>query len=160
MDIIGKKFGRLTVLANDPVKCGYVVCKCECGGNAVVRATSLTKKNKPTRSCGCIQREVMSAIGRRTIAGNSEKRIAVNKAYDTNFQVIEQKNPPKNNKSGCKGVWFNPERGLYEAYISVHRKRYCLGRYERFEDAVAVRLNAEEEMFEPLIAAKRGEMAS
>jgi len=155
MNIIGKRFGRLTVLSNDPVKSGYVVCRCDCGRNTVIRAANLTKKTKPTRSCGCIQRETMRVIGRRTIAGNSESRIAVNKAYNTNFQIIESSKPPKNNKSGCKGVWFDPARGMYQAYISVHGKRFFLGYYSKFEEAAAVRHNAEDELFAPLIAAKR-----
>lgn len=36
----------------------YWLCQCECGNITSVEAGSLTKKNKPTRSCGCYMIEV------------------------------------------------------------------------------------------------------
>lgn len=50
-NIIGEKYGKLTVVRFDsgnPVKW---LCKCECGNNTIVRASNLTSGN--TSSCGC-----------------------------------------------------------------------------------------------------------
>ena len=46
-----------------------------------------------------------------------------NLKYHTNFQVIESNVPPKNNRSGYKGVWWDAHRQMWVAYISVHGKR-------------------------------------
>lgn len=55
-NIAGDKFGRLTAV--EP--CGKQkretvwLCKCSCGGTALVRLSNLTNNN--TRSCGCLKR--------------------------------------------------------------------------------------------------------
>lgn len=40
-----------------------------------------------------------------------------NLKYHTNFQVIESNVPPKNNRSGYKGVWWDAHRQMWVAYI-------------------------------------------
>lgn len=145
---IGNRFGKLTVIDFDG---RYAICKCECGNIKSIRKTSLTIKNCPTRSCGCIQKQVVHNIGKKTIAENSKKQIERNMAYNTNFQVITQDKPPVNNTSGVKGVSWDKGREAWDTYINIHGKRIHLGRYAKFEDAVKARKRAEEEYFEPLI---------
>jgi hypothetical protein len=89
--------------------------------------------------------------GARSIAKNAEKQMALNVALHTNTQVIKTKKPPKNNKSGVKGVRFNEKRQKWEAYIQVHGSKIHLGRWDKREDAVKARLLAEEKYFEPLL---------
>lgn len=60
-DIIGQKFGRLTVIKLDHIKTTYrkfyyYLCKCECGNEYVVIKGALL--NGSTRSCGCYNNEV------------------------------------------------------------------------------------------------------
>lgn len=153
MDLLGKKFGRLTVVGTADKK-GYVVCQCECGKRKEIRATSLTKTYQPTRSCGCIHAEIVSKVGAANIASNSKTRIECDIRFNTNFGVIEQDKPPKNNRTGKKGIWFDKSRNKWEAYISVHGKRIHLGRFEKREDAEKARNYAEEEYFHPLIESK------
>lgn len=145
---IGDRFGKLTVIDFDG---RYAICKCECGNIKSIRKTSLTIKKCPTRSCGCIQKQVAHNIGNKTIAKNGRKQIERNMAYNTNFQVITQDTPPVNNTSGVKGVSWNKEKEAWDAYIGIHGKRIRLGRYENFEDAVKARKRAEEEYYQPLI---------
>ena len=57
-------------------------------------------------------------------------------------------------------MWYDPTRGKYEAYITLHRKKICLGRFSKLEDAVKARKAAEDELFAPLISAKRAESRS
>lgn len=156
MDLIGKQFGKLLVIGNASRK-GYVLCKCECGTQKEVRATNLTKKNMPTLSCGCIRKEKAVQIGSKTIDGNSKKRIETDIKFNTNFGVIESSTPPKNNKSGCKGVWYDPSRDNYQVYVQVHGKRISLGRVPTFEEAVKKRKEAEEKYYSPLIEEKEKE---
>lgn len=54
----GERFGKLTVRAWAGFggnQRSYWTCDCECGETSVVMGASLTKKDKPTRSCGCLQ---------------------------------------------------------------------------------------------------------
>lgn len=60
IDLIGQKFGRLTVIEDvGRTKDQSVLwkCRCDCGNECVVRSGSL--KCGHTTSCGCYQREVM-----------------------------------------------------------------------------------------------------
>lgn len=57
-DLTGKQFGRLTAIERMPPHgkntCYMWVCKCECGGTAIVRGSDLI--NGHTMSCGCYRR--------------------------------------------------------------------------------------------------------
>lgn len=152
-ETIGKRYGKLEIIAEAGRK-GYVTCRCDCGQIKDIRLSSLTKKDAPTRSCGCIQRRIASRIGQETVQKNAERQIQINQQYNTNFQVIENQQPPKNNTSGVKGISWNREREKWEAYINVHGKRIRLGRFQRLEDAIKARKTAEDTYFKPLIAAK------
>lgn len=153
MNLLEKTFGRLTVIGVGKRK-GYVLCRCTCGNQKEIRATSLTKTKYPTRSCGCIQKEFARNAGTSSIESNSKKQIATNMYFNTNFQVIESDKAPSNNTSGCKGVSFDSSRGLWAAYISVHGKRIHLGRYANKDEAIKARKFAEVEYFRPLIEEK------
>lgn len=156
MKLKGRHFGRLEVIGPGR-RPKYVLCECECGQQKEIRATSLTRTKCPTRSCGCYQREVASRVGTKDVAANSAPSIAVNMRHNTNFQVIENHNLPKNNSSGCKGVSWNARRGKWEAYISVHGKRINLGRHDNYLDAVEARKQGELDYHVPLIDKKREE---
>ena len=145
---INDRYGKLTVIGFDGK---YAVCKCDCGNTKNIRKTSLTSKKCPTKSCGCIQRQIAHNTGNKTIAENGRKQIERNKSYHTNFQVITQDKPPVNNTSGTKGVSWNKQRNGWDAYINIHGKRIRLGRYAKYEDAVKERKRAEEEYHLPLI---------
>lgn len=57
MNIVGEKYGRLTVVSEAESK-GYTrywLCKCKCGNEITVSQNSL--RNKLTKSCGCIKKD-------------------------------------------------------------------------------------------------------
>lgn len=75
IDMTGKKVGRLTVIervydSND--RNAKWLCQCECGNYTVVHGTSLRSKY-PTRSCGCLVREVSSENAKRRYTHNASK---------------------------------------------------------------------------------------
>lgn len=156
-DLTGRRFGKLEVICRDENRHGYWICECECGNRKSIKGTSLTGKKNHTISCGCVQREGAVLTGTKTVAKNSEKQIATNMAYHTNFQVIERKTPGRNNTSGRKGISWDASRLKWSVYIQVQGERKYLGRYANFEDAVQARVKAEEMYFKPLIDAKREE---
>jgi len=59
-DMVGKKFGKLTVVEMSDKQGIYYryLCKCDCGNVKVLRGASL--RSGLTKSCGCIRSEYMS----------------------------------------------------------------------------------------------------
>lgn len=54
----------------------------------------------------------------------------------------------KDNTSGYTGISRRKDTGKYQAYISKNGKRYVLGCFDTFEDAVIARQNAEKEYYD------------
>lgn len=77
IDLIGQTFGRLTVLSRGPNgNRGQArwLCKCVCGKEKVILGESLNKSRTPTRSCGCLHKEVASSFrGKPRTHGHSIK---------------------------------------------------------------------------------------
>lgn len=70
IEMIGKKFGRLTVLEEvGKNKQGKILykCLCECGGIVVTKGANLASGN--TSSCGCYQRDRVSETNREDVTG-------------------------------------------------------------------------------------------
>lgn len=65
----GQRFGRLTVVSRGESKRSGLtwLCRCDCGGEARPTSSALIKGN--TRSCGCLQLETVTALGKRTTTG-------------------------------------------------------------------------------------------
>lgn len=53
----------------------------------------------------------------------------------------------KDSKSGVSGVFFDKDKNLWRANISLNRKHIHLGYYENIQDAIRVRKLAEEKYF-------------
>jgi len=63
LDLIGQKFGRLTVIKFAGKRNGlrYFLCECECGTQKEILASCLPSGN--SKSCGCYQRDRSAAKG-------------------------------------------------------------------------------------------------
>ena len=92
-DIIGKKFGRLTVLEKTDKKPPkdthyYYRCKCDCGNECLVLKNNLKRAN--TTSCGCYKKEqtkITKSLGANEI-DISDKYITI-KIKSRNFAEME-----------------------------------------------------------------------
>ena len=64
--LAGDRFGRLTVLAEAGRRNGARAyrCRCDCGAEKVISVRTLRKGE--ARSCGCLHRERVAELGRRT----------------------------------------------------------------------------------------------
>lgn len=72
IDIVGQKFGRLTVLSLYSTKGGArFLCKCDCGNTTISRGYDLRKGN--SKSCGCWNRERVSETQRYSVKAIVEK---------------------------------------------------------------------------------------
>jgi hypothetical protein len=62
-NLTGQQFGRLKVVRymKERGQPGKWLCQCDCGGTALVTGNGLRRKDKtPTRSCGCLHKELLS----------------------------------------------------------------------------------------------------
>lgn len=138
MDLVGKRFGRLTVLefAYNEDKKNYWKCRCDCGNICYVCTAWLT--NGTTVSCGCKNKENIANFD------NIDKGFV----DGTNIHAIkETRKVNKNNTSGYKGVTYNKERKKWIAQITFKHKNHNLGRFDRKEEAIEARKEGEEFYF-------------
>lgn len=137
MDLTGQQFGRLTALApreNIGQRTTWL-CRCSCGRELVVETARL--RNGHAKSCGC---DRGSHIPHPTYVDGTcpEMLMAATVAR-------------KNNTSGVPGVDWVASKRLWRAAICFKGRRYYLGGYHQFEDAVNARKQAERELFEPFL---------
>ena len=91
-DIVGLKFGRLTV--KEVVEKGSqvkAICKCDCGtDNVEVFKNNLTRKNGHTFSCGCLQKErVRKRFDNNNLIG---KKFNMLEVIEEDFEKEKEKN--------------------------------------------------------------------
>jgi len=58
IDLTGKRFGRLVVLALHPERSRMWVCRCDCGGERIVRGSDLIRGM--SKSCNCLRKEMFA----------------------------------------------------------------------------------------------------
>lgn len=67
VDLANERYGRLVVKERLFIRANYLsplwICICDCGNKVRVHMSNLRRKENPTRSCGCIQKEVVTKHG-------------------------------------------------------------------------------------------------
>lgn len=141
VDIRGKKIGRLTAeypLEQRDQKGGVIWhCKCECGNEVDYPYNVLMYSD--IRSCGCWKRERESKLGE-----------LITRVDGTSIDMIKSKKIPSDNTSGVKGVYF--QKGKWLAKIVFQQRQYHLGKYDSLEEAAEARKDAEELLFDGVVA--------
>lgn len=112
-DEIGKKYGRLTVIAYDHTRKShlYYRCACDCGCVTVAEAGNLRKG--VTKSCGCFRRE--AGVNNHLTHGHSDKE----RLYNIWIGIKQRCNNPNVHTYkyyGGKGVRLCQEWQDYEAF--------------------------------------------
>ena len=126
-DWVGKRVGKLTIVAYDEKRNGlhYWKCRCDCGNETSVAQSCLLKES--TRSCGCMQ----------------DPRITKHYVEGTCLENIRNKKTiSRNNTSGGRGV-YPAKNGAWVAQIGFKGKRKYLGRFQSLAEASAARKEAE-----------------
>lgn len=144
LDLTGQRFGKLTVLApaENIRKRTAWLCRCDCGQETVVTTARL--RNGLRTSCGCdndLYGKPPSEIGRASLTY----------VDGTCVEMLQSKTVRRNNTSGVPGVYWEISKGAWRAAICFKGKRYSLGRYQRFEDAVKARKLAEENLHDKFL---------
>ena len=134
VDLTGKRFGRLVVAEKTDQRNarGSVIwrCKCDCGQEICLSENALVHGNY--KSCGCLKREKQKEIYQQ-----------LHFVDGTCLELIEKRKSRRDNVSGFRGV-FQMKNGSYRVSIGYKRKRYYIGTYKEYEEAVAARLEAED----------------
>lgn len=141
-DIIGNKYGKLTVMevvGIDKYRAVLYKCICDCGNEIVCSKRSLVSNN--TTSCGC--------VGYETQRNNMILKPHDTREKDTRISLLNQKISTRN-KTGVKGV-FKRKNGSFVATIGFKKDKKYLGMYSTLEEATKARKRAEEEYFEPTL---------
>lgn len=141
--LTGQRFGRLTALRpterrgrNGSI---YWLCRCDCGRETEVTADRLLYGN--CKSCGCLQAEQRSQIAAR-----------LHLVDDTCLEWLEKRKHRTDNTSGFRGVALR-KNGRYYVSIGLQKKRFYIGSFDTFAEAVQARLAAEQELHEGFLAA-------
>ena len=79
-NIIGERFGRLTVLSYSG-NSSYL-CLCDCGNEVIVDTSNL--KNGNTKSCGCLQKEKASEANLKSLIGLKFGKLTVIQRVENN----------------------------------------------------------------------------
>ena len=139
LDLTGQRFGMLTVLrpANNIRKRTAWVCKCDCGRETVTATVHL--RNGHSKSCGC-----------------QDIRDHLTYVDGTCLEMLRAKTIRRNNRSGVPGVNWDREQQRWRASICFKGQRYFLGRFQKFEDAVAARKHAEAELHDAFVETYMG----
>lgn len=135
LDLTGQRYGKLVVLGpafNIGNRTAWH-CRCDCGQEAVIKSNRL--RSGHTASCGCLasKRNPENALGLTYIDG-------------TCVEMLRAKTVRKNNTSGVPGVDWLSRKRRWRASICFKGKRYYLGSYRIFEDAVKARRQAETDL--------------
>jgi len=150
LDLTGQRFGKLTVLA-PAENIGSLTawrCLCDCGQETVASTKRLRDGHRT--SCGCDKAhfgESPSAVGRASLTY----------VDGTCVEMLRAKTVRCNNTSGVPGVDWLAKKQRWRASICFKGKRYYLGSYIHFEDAVRARKAGEENLHDRFLREFSGE---
>lgn len=129
-DLIGQKFGRLTVESfshRNPHGDGVYSCKCDCGNKKQIIHSNLT--SGATKSCGCLKIELtIERLKKHGMRGknNSKEERKHSKTWNDMKNRCSNKECVMYNRYGGRGItvsneWFNSYESFFndtwESYI-------------------------------------------
>lgn len=145
IDLTGQQYGHLTVLepAENIGERTAWLCQCDCGRQVVVKTHHL--RSGHTKSCGC-----------QNGSGGPRNALGLTYIDGTCVEMLAARTVRSNNTSGVPGVDWLAKKQRWRASICFKGKRRYLGSYEKFEDAVKARKEAEAYLFDAFLDAYSG----
>jgi len=147
LDLTGRRYGRLLVLGPVVEEDGSIQnweCLCDCGKKVICYKENLS--SGATKSCGCLREE--------------QRRKNVKKAIHfvegTCIERIASRKNCANNTTGHRGV-YRRANNRWRAAIGFQGKLHYLGTFDRYEDAVKARQEAEENLYDAFLDRYRKE---
>lgn len=142
-DISNRRFGKLVALypiaARDRKWSVYWHCRCDCGNEVDLTEDNLVHGNY--KSCGCLKKALKGDIQRQ-----------LHFVDKTCVEWIEGRKGRRDNTSGFRGVYKN-KNGHYRVNIGFKGKKYYVGTYRNYDDAVQARVHAEETIYDTFLRA-------
>lgn len=142
-DITNKRFGKLVALyptgKRDYKLSVYWHCRCDCGNEVDVTQDCLVYGNY--KSCGCLKQEYRTHIYTQ-----------LHHIDGTCVEWLANRKSRNDNKSGFRGVYMR-ENGQYYVSIGFKKKRFYLGQYKDYNEAVEIRKEAEEILHDQFVEA-------
>ena len=138
-DLTDQKFGMLTAIERVGEAKGKETkwrFRCDCGLEIISKMDVVVDGDR--KSCGCDRIRLNKEQARKMF-----KKVHI--IEGTSVERLKSK-MPKNNTSGIKGVGWYSRRGKWQARIGFKGRNYCLGYFDKIEDAAAARKAAEQEM--------------
>lgn len=143
-NIAGEKKGKLTAMfpTSRRDKRGSVIWRCRCDCGREVDKTESDFIFSTTISCGCVRQQRLEAFvpseGLTFVGG-------------TCVEWLEKRKSRSDNSSGFRGV-TKCDGSRYRVYIGLQGKKYDLGRYTSFDEAVSVRLSVEKHLHDGFLS--------
>lgn len=124
---IGDVFGLLKVINTEIGQDGRIqyICECKCGKTITLSGSHLVKRH----SCGCMSTDYIP---------NTNVKVE-------SFTHFGKKT--KRNTSGCVGVSWKTDKQKWQARIYFNGKCKHLGYFDRKEDAIEARKEAENDLY-------------
>lgn len=140
-EMIGKRFGKLVVLAEHPEKDKdkriQYVCQCDCGNTTITTGKRL--RNGTAKSCGCLKSERLS---KKNYRHGGAHRSGRERLYGIHRDMIRRCYDPRRNnyaKYGGRGIyvcdeWLKPDGDAVQGYINFRNWAYTNGYYDQPKD--------------------------
>lgn len=141
-DLIGRRFGRLEVVALSDKRGSrgsrtvpMWECRCDCG-NITYKATDKLTNNELSMCADCA-------------AKYAAKKMRQNAGFVDGTQISKLKSDKliSTNTSGCRGVYYDRHTGKWRARLKFKGKLMSFGTFSSFEEAVKARKQAEIDYF-------------
>lgn len=143
IDLTGRKFGRLTAVEPTGRRNNkgsvYWRCVCDCGGEAEYTEDMLVHGRY--LSCGCLKKKNQKELANK-----------LHRIDGTCIEILENRKYRRDNTSGFRGV-FRMKNGHYRVDIGFKGKRFYLGTFTEYNEAVEVRLEAEKTIYKGFLDA-------
>jgi hypothetical protein len=98
----------------------YVKCKCECGVEREIKIYHLL--NGVSKSCGCLQREIMVQLGRKLLTKHNGSKTKLFRVWVKMRQRCNNQYDDSYNYYGAKGITVCPEWESFEEF-----RKWALG---------------------------------
>ena len=143
-DISGQKKGQLTALYPTYRRDnrGSVIWKCRCDCGNVVEISESDFVFGGSVSCGCVRQQRLDEFLPSDLLTFVD---------GTCVEWIANRKRRSDNSSGFRGV-YKTGNNNYRVSIGLQGKRYDLGRYKSFDEAVAVRLEVEKYLHDGFVS--------
>ena len=142
LDLVGQRFGRLTVLeriGSNGGKYVYWRCQCDCGN--IVEVATRNLRSGGTVSCGCNRQEKS-----RTNLNAMPIDEKLQRVDGCNFARLRSTKPQKNNASGYRGVVQIPGGRYYTAVYYKGKQYHAKGTFDTAEEAAIAADKLREEL--------------